>query len=50
VIDLLMFLAAIPAGIGGCLLGVKGADAINRRLGRDAPPIEGEVRPELGES
>lgn len=35
--DLLMLLAAIPAGIGGCLLGVRAADAINRRLGRDAP-------------
>ena len=35
--DVLMFLAAIPAGVGGCLLGVRAADAINRRLGRDAP-------------
>lgn len=33
----MMFLAAIPAGIGGTLAGVKVADAVNRMLGRDAP-------------
>jgi hypothetical protein len=36
-LDFLLFLAAIPAGVGGCLIGVRGADAINRRLGRAAP-------------
>jgi hypothetical protein len=35
--DVLMFLAAIPAGIGGTLAGVRFADAVNRMLGRDAP-------------
>ena len=40
--DLWMFLAAIPAGIGGCLLGVRGADLINRWLGRDTPGDEEE--------
>jgi hypothetical protein len=32
------FVAAVLAGTGGCLLGVRAADAINRKLGRDAPP------------
>lgn len=41
-IDWMLFLAAIPAGVGGCLLGVRGADAINRRLGRDAPSQDDE--------
>jgi hypothetical protein len=31
------FVAAVLAGTGGCLLGVRAADAINRKLGRDAP-------------
>jgi hypothetical protein len=28
------------AGTGGALLGVRGADAINRMLGRAAPPVD----------
>jgi hypothetical protein len=32
--------AAVLAGTGGCLLGVRAADAVNRKLGRDAPPAE----------
>jgi hypothetical protein len=44
-LDFLLFLAAIPAGVGGCPLGVRGADAINRRLGRDAPGEDGERLP-----
>jgi hypothetical protein len=32
--------AAALAGTGGCLLGVRAADAVNRKLGRDAPPEE----------
>jgi len=44
-LDFLLFLAAIPAGVGGCLLGVRGADAINRRLGRDAPGDDTERIP-----
>lgn len=35
--ELLTFLAAIPAGVGGCLLGVRVADWVNRKLGRTAP-------------
>lgn len=44
-LDFLLFLAAIPAGFGGCLLGVRGADAINRRLGRDTPGEDAERLP-----
>lgn len=44
-IDVLMFLAAIPAGVGGCMLGVRGADAINRKLGRDAPSKDADRAP-----
>ncbi|GAA5122270.1 hypothetical protein [Pseudonocardia adelaidensis] len=29
--------AAALAGTGGCLLGVRAADALNRKLGRDVP-------------
>lgn len=28
------FVAAVLAGTGGCLLGVRAADALNRKLGR----------------
>ena len=35
--DMMTFLAAVLAGIGGTLAGVKGGDALNRMLGRDAP-------------
>ena len=31
------FIAAVLAGTGGCLLGVRAADAIKRKLGREAP-------------
>jgi hypothetical protein len=37
-LELAGFIAAVLAGTGGCLLGVRAADAINRKLGRDAPP------------
>lgn len=40
--DLWTFLAAIAAGVGGCLLGVRGADLINRWLGRDTPGTDEE--------
>ena len=33
----MMFVAAVLAGTGGGLAGVKLADAINRMLGREAP-------------
>lgn len=33
----MMFLAAVLAGTGGALAGVKLADALNRMLGREAP-------------
>jgi hypothetical protein len=36
--------AAVLAGTGGCLLGVRAADAVNRKLGRDAPPAEAPSR------
>jgi hypothetical protein len=36
--------AAILAGTGGCLLGVRAADALNRKLGRDAPPKDARRR------
>ncbi|TQM35618.1 hypothetical protein [Pseudonocardia cypriaca] len=32
--------AAAMAGTGGCLLGVRAADALNRKLGRNAPQEE----------
>lgn len=32
------FVAAALAGTGGCLLGARAADALNRKLGRAAPP------------
>ncbi|GAA0929401.1 hypothetical protein [Pseudonocardia zijingensis] len=31
------FVAAALAGTGGCLLGIRAADALNRKLGRDVP-------------
>ena len=43
----MMLIAAALAGTGGALGGVRVADAINRRLGRDAPPIKPVARPEL---
>jgi hypothetical protein len=40
------FVAAVLAGTGGCLLGVRAADALNRKLGRDAPePRRTDERP-----
>lgn len=36
--------AAALAGTGGCLLGVRAADALNRKLGRDAPPEDARRR------
>jgi hypothetical protein len=39
-LDMMMFAAAALAGTGGALLGVRGADAINRVLGRAAPPAD----------
>jgi hypothetical protein len=33
-LDIGGFTAAVIAGAGGCLLGVRAADAINRKLGR----------------
>ena len=41
--DMMMVVAAALAGTGGALLGVRGADAINRMLGRDAPPVNDEA-------
>jgi hypothetical protein len=38
--DMMMLLAAVLAGTGGALLGVRGADAVNRMLGRAAPPAD----------
>ena len=40
VLEVAGFVAAALAGVGGCLLGVRGADALNRKLGRAAPPEE----------
>jgi phage replication-related protein YjqB (UPF0714/DUF867 family) len=37
VLEIAGFVAAALAGTGGCLFGVRAADAINRKLGRDAP-------------
>lgn len=36
--------AAVLAGTGGCLLGVRAADALNRKLGRDALPKDPRPR------
>lgn len=36
--DLMVLVAAVLAGTGGSLLGIRGADALNRLLGRAAPP------------
>lgn len=38
VLEIAGLVAAVLAGTGGCLLGVRAADALNRKLGRDAPP------------
>jgi hypothetical protein len=38
--DMMMFVAALLAGTGGALLGARGADALNRLLGRAAPPVD----------
>jgi hypothetical protein len=37
---MILFVAALLAGTGGALLGARGADALNRMLGRAAPPVE----------
>jgi hypothetical protein len=37
---MMMLVAAALAGTGGTLLGVRGADAVNRVLGRAAPPLD----------
>ena len=38
--DIMMLVAAAFAGTGGALLGARGADALNRLLGRAAPPVD----------
>jgi hypothetical protein len=38
--DLMTFVVALLAGTGGGLLGARGADALNRVLGRPAPPAD----------
>ena len=40
VLEIAGFVAAVLAGTGGCLFGVRAADALNRKLGRDAPDKE----------
>ena len=45
--DLMMLIAAALAGTGGALGGVRFADAINRRLGRDAPPLRRAAKSEI---
>lgn len=42
VLDLARFAAAVLAGTGGCLLGVRAADWVNHQLGRDATSDEQE--------
>ena len=39
------FVAAALAGTGGCLFGVRAADALNRKLGRDVPSTDRETKP-----
>lgn len=36
----MVLVAAVLAGTGGSLLGIRGADALNRLLGRAAPPAD----------
>jgi hypothetical protein len=36
-LEIAELVAAVLAGTGGCLFGVRAADALNRKLGRDAP-------------
>jgi hypothetical protein len=40
--DIVGFVAAFLGGVGGCLLGARAADSINRKLGRGAPLKEPE--------
>lgn len=42
VLDLAGYAAAVLAGTGGCLLGIRGADWVNHHLGRDVPSDEQE--------
>ena len=44
VLEIAGFVAAVLAGTGGCLFGVRAADALNRRLGRDAPADDASPR------
>lgn len=36
-IDLAGFAAAVLAGTSGCLIGIRAADWVNQRLGRNVP-------------
>lgn len=38
------FVAAALAGTGVCLLGVRAADALNRKLGRGVPSTDDPAR------
>jgi hypothetical protein len=38
--EMMIFAAALLAGTGGALLGARGADTLNRLLGRAAPSDE----------
>lgn len=43
-LDLAGYAAAVLAGTGGCLLGIRAADRVNQRLGRNVPDTNEETR------
>lgn len=42
VLDVAGYAAAVLAGTGGCLYGIRAADWVNHQLGRDVTPDEQE--------
>lgn len=45
VLDLAGYAAAVLAGTGGCLLGIRAADWVNHQLGRDVPTADEQEQP-----
>jgi len=45
-LDLAGYAAAVLAGTGGCLYGIRAADRVNQRLGRNVPKPD---EPERGD-
>lgn len=43
--QLLAFIAAVLAGTGGCLLGIRAADRVNQWRGRNVPDSDEPAEP-----